>query len=140
VIQISLRSRQGFRPHDYVKYNTFVTFLCMACFPFVPFILFSCSPPQVKRVNQFPWLSAQTMRFHPRKCLFGVSLKKFEFTGSVTPKTAKKWAWSMVSQPNSENQQKLISQSHQEISTQNLNCRWKQKRTHYILGQRSPIA
>jgi hypothetical protein len=26
VIQISLRSRQGFRPHNYVKYNTFVTF------------------------------------------------------------------------------------------------------------------
>jgi hypothetical protein len=41
-----------------------------------PFILFSCSPPQVKRVNRFPWLMAQTMRFHPRKCLFGVSLKK----------------------------------------------------------------
>jgi hypothetical protein len=29
---------------------------------------------------------AQTMRFRPRKCLFGVSLKKFDFTGSVTPK------------------------------------------------------
>jgi hypothetical protein len=29
---------------------------------------------------------AQTMRFHPRKCLFGVSLKKFDLTGSVTPK------------------------------------------------------
>jgi hypothetical protein len=26
------------------------------------------------------------MRFHPRKCLFGVSLKKFKFTGSITPK------------------------------------------------------
>jgi hypothetical protein len=25
------------------------------------------------------------MRFYPRKCLFGVSLKKFEYTGSVTP-------------------------------------------------------
>jgi hypothetical protein len=28
---------------------------------------------------------AQTMRFHPRKCLFGVSLKIFDLTGSVTP-------------------------------------------------------
>jgi hypothetical protein len=59
-------------------------------FPFIPFILFSCSPPQVERVNRFPWLMAQTMRFHPRKCLFGVSLKKFEFTGSITPKNRQK--------------------------------------------------
>jgi hypothetical protein len=55
-----------------------------------PFILFSCSPPQVKRLNRFPWLMAQTMHFHPRKCLFGVSLKKFDFTGSVTPKNRQK--------------------------------------------------
>jgi hypothetical protein len=33
---------------------------------------------------------AQTMRFHPSKCLFGVSLKTFEFTGSVTPKSHQK--------------------------------------------------
>jgi hypothetical protein len=26
VVQISFRSRQGFSPHNYVKYNTFVTF------------------------------------------------------------------------------------------------------------------
>jgi hypothetical protein len=30
------------------------------------------------------------MRFHPRKCLFRVSLKKFEFTGSITPKNRQK--------------------------------------------------
>jgi hypothetical protein len=30
------------------------------------------------------------MRFHPRKCLFWVSLKKFDFTGSVTPKNRQK--------------------------------------------------
>jgi hypothetical protein len=64
----------------------------MACSPFSPFLalLFSCSPPQVKRVNRFSWLMAQTMRFHPRKCLFGVSLKKFDFMGSVTPKNRQK--------------------------------------------------
>jgi hypothetical protein len=33
---------------------------------------------------------AQTMRFHPSKCLFGVSLKKFDLTGSVTPKNRQK--------------------------------------------------
>jgi hypothetical protein len=42
--------------------------------------------------------------FPPKEVPFRVSLKKFDFVGSVTPKTAKKWAWSMVSQPNSENQ------------------------------------
>jgi hypothetical protein len=30
------------------------------------------------------------MRYHPKKCLFGVSLKKFDFTGSVTPKNRQK--------------------------------------------------
>jgi hypothetical protein len=53
-------------------------------------ILFSCSPPQVKRVNRFQWLRAKTMPFHPRKCLFGVSLKKFDFTGSVTTQNRQK--------------------------------------------------
>jgi hypothetical protein len=33
---------------------------------------------------------AQTLRFHPRKCLFWVSLKKFDFTGSVIPKNRQK--------------------------------------------------
>jgi hypothetical protein len=42
--------------------------------------------------------------FPPKEVLFGVSLKKFDLTGSVTPKTAKKSACSMVSQPNSESQ------------------------------------
>jgi hypothetical protein len=39
VIQISLRSRQGFRPHEYVKYNTFVTFYAwlFLAFPFLSF-------------------------------------------------------------------------------------------------------
>ncbi len=57
---------------------------------FSPVILFSCPRPQVERVNRLPWLMAQTMRFHPRKCLFGVSWKKFDFTGSVTPKNRQK--------------------------------------------------
>jgi hypothetical protein len=33
---------------------------------------------------------AQTTPFHPKKCLFGVSLKKFDFTSSVTPKNRQK--------------------------------------------------
>jgi hypothetical protein len=30
------------------------------------------------------------IRINPRKCLFGVSFKKFDFTGSVTPKSRQK--------------------------------------------------
>jgi hypothetical protein len=30
------------------------------------------------------------MRFHPMKCLFGVSLTKFDLTGLVTPKIRQK--------------------------------------------------
>jgi hypothetical protein len=78
-----------------VKYNIFVTFYAwlvalLALFLALLALLFSCSPPQVKRVNRFSWLMAQTMRFHPRKCLFGVSLEKFDFTGSETPKNCQK--------------------------------------------------
>jgi hypothetical protein len=50
-------------------------------FPFIPFILFSCSSTQVKRVNRFPWLSTQTMRFPPRKSLFGSHKKKLSLRG-----------------------------------------------------------
>jgi hypothetical protein len=32
---------------------------------------------------------AETMRFHPRKCLFGVSLKKFDY-GVSNPKNRQK--------------------------------------------------
>jgi hypothetical protein len=44
MVQISLRLRQGFRPHNYVKYNTFVTFyawlvarVLALSFPFLSF-------------------------------------------------------------------------------------------------------
>jgi hypothetical protein len=92
-------------------------------YPF-PFILFSCSPPQVKRVNRFPWLMAQTMRFHPRKCLFGV---KFDITGSVTPKTAKSGRGLWFPSQTRRIDKNSVSQSNEEISTQNLNRRWQLK-------------
>jgi hypothetical protein len=75
-----------------VNYNTFVTFYAwlVALLALFLALLFSCSPPQVKRVNRFSWLMAQTILFHPGKCLFGVSLEKFDFTGSVTPQNRQK--------------------------------------------------
>jgi hypothetical protein len=42
--------------------------------------------------------------FPPKEVPFWGLIEKFEFTGLITPKTAKKRAWSMVSQPNSKNQ------------------------------------
>jgi hypothetical protein len=89
VIQISLRSRQAFRPHEYVNYNTFVTFYAwLSCYPFrfLSFqiiYLFTSTGQTGKPISM---VEAQTMLFHPRKCLFRVSLKKFDFKGSVTPK------------------------------------------------------
>jgi hypothetical protein len=35
-------------------------------------------------------MRAQTMRFPPRQCFFGVSFKKIYLTGSVTPKNRQK--------------------------------------------------
>jgi hypothetical protein len=104
VIQISLRSRQGFRPHDYVKYNTFVTFYAWLPFPFLSFHIIFLLTSTGQTGKPISMVEGSNDAFPPKEVPFGVSLKKFEFTGSITPKTAKKRAWSMVSQPNSENQ------------------------------------
>jgi hypothetical protein len=54
-----------------------------------PFILFSCSPPQVKRVNRFSWLRLKR-RVSTQGSAFWGLIEKFEFTGSVTPKNHQK--------------------------------------------------
>jgi hypothetical protein len=59
-------------------------------FPFCPFHINFLLTSTDQTGKPISWLRAQTMRFHPRKCLFGISLKKFEFTGSVTPKNRQK--------------------------------------------------
>jgi hypothetical protein len=100
---VLISSRQGFRPREYVKYNTFVT-LCMACFLPFPFIIIFLLISTGQTGKLISMVEGSNDALPPKEVPFGVSLKKFEFTGSVTPKTAKKGAWSMVSQPNSENQ------------------------------------
>ena len=121
----------------------FCDFLCLAFLPFpflsFPSLLFSCSPPQVKRVNRCPWLIAQTMRFHPRKCLFWVSLKNFGCKGSKTPKNPPKEGVVYGFPAKLEKQKKLITKPNEEISTPNLNCGWRSRPSHWISGQRSPI-
>jgi hypothetical protein len=61
MIQISLRSRQGFCPYNYVKYNTFVTFyawLVALSFPFLSFPFLSFP------FLSFPFLSFPFLSFH----------------------------------------------------------------------------
>jgi hypothetical protein len=72
---------------------------------------------------------AQTMRFHPRKCLFGVSLKKFDLTGSVTPKNRQKVGVVYDFEAKLDNSIKThISVKSRDI-TQNLNHRLTKKYT-----------
>jgi hypothetical protein len=86
-----------------VKYNTFVTFL--HGFPFFyPFHIIFLLTSTGRTGKPISMVDSSNDAFPPKEVPFWVSLQKFDFTGSVTPKTAKKWAWSMVSQPNSENQ------------------------------------
>jgi hypothetical protein len=85
----------------------------MACSPFSPFLSFP--------FLSFPFLSFHIIflltstgqtgepismfdnsndAFRPKEVPFRGLIEKNDFTGSVTSKTAKKWAWSMISQPN----------------------------------------
>jgi hypothetical protein len=144
VIQISLRSHRGFRPHNYVKYNTFVTFYAwpfaspFLAFPFLSLsfhiIFFLTSSGQTGEPISI--VHGSNDAFPPKEVPFRGLIEIFDFTGSVTPKTAKKWAWSMISQTNSQIQEKLISQSNQEISTQILNRRWTTKKYTLDFGSK----
>ena len=80
VFQISLRSRQGFCPHDHVKYNTFVTFYVWLSFPFLsfPIIFLLTSTGQTgKRILMVEGLND------------AFSLKEVPFRGLV----GKIWLW-----------------------------------------------
>jgi hypothetical protein len=74
-------------------------------FPFLPFphiiFLLTSTGQTGKSISM---VDDSNDAFPPKEVPFWVSLRKFEVAGSVTPKIAKEWAWSMVFQPNSENQ------------------------------------
>jgi hypothetical protein len=81
----------------------------MAClpslsFPFPSFhnIFFLTSTGQTGK--PISMLEDSNDAFPPKEVPFWNLIEKFDFTGSVTPKNRQKWAWSLVSQPNSENQ------------------------------------
>jgi hypothetical protein len=76
-----------------VKYNTFVTFYAWLPFPFLPFFLsfhiifLLTSTGQTGKLISM--VDGSNDAFPPKEVPFGVSLKKFEFTGSITPKPPK---------------------------------------------------
>jgi hypothetical protein len=73
-------------------------------FPFLSFHIIFLLTSTGRTGKPISMVDGSNDAFPPKEVPFWVSLKKFDLTGSVTPKTAKKWAWSIVSQPNSENQ------------------------------------
>jgi hypothetical protein len=62
----------------------------LSFYPVYPFHIIFLLTSTGQTGEPISMVEAQTMRFHPRKCLLGVSLKKFDFTGSVTPKNRQK--------------------------------------------------
>jgi hypothetical protein len=80
----------GVPPHDYVKYNTFVTFYAWFPFPSLSFHIIFLLTSTGQTDKPISMVESSNDAFPPRKCLFGVSLKKFEFTGSITPKNRQK--------------------------------------------------
>jgi hypothetical protein len=90
--KISLRSRQGFRPHEYVKYNTFVTFYAwLVTFPFLfPFHIIFLLTSTGQTGKPISMVDGSNDAFPPKEVPFWVSLKKIDFTGSVIPKNRQK--------------------------------------------------
>jgi hypothetical protein len=83
---------------------------------------------------------AQTMRFHPRKCLFEASFKKFDLTGSVTPKNRQKVGVVFDFPAKLEESIKThISVKSRDIDTTFEPQVATKNYTHWISGQRSPI-
>jgi hypothetical protein len=72
--------------------------------PFLPFHIIFLLTSTGQTGKPISMVDGSNDAFPPKEVPFWGLIKKIEFTGSITPKTAKKWAWSMVSQPNSENQ------------------------------------
>jgi hypothetical protein len=107
-----------------VKYNTIETFyarLASLSFPFLSFhIIFSLtSTGQTCEPNSM--VDDSNDAFPRREVPFWVSLKTFDFTGSVTPKTTKRgrgpWFPSETSRINKNSYPTQIKRYRQKIST-----------------------
>jgi hypothetical protein len=70
-----------------VKYNTFVTFYAWLPFPFPIIFLLTSTGQTGKPISM---VESSNDAFPPKEVPFGISLKKIEFTGSITPKPPKR--------------------------------------------------
>jgi hypothetical protein len=84
-----------------VKYNTFVTFYAwlvslsiypfpFLSFPFLSFHIIFLLTSTGQTGKPISMIDGSNDAFSPKEVPFGVSLKKFEFAGSVTPKNDQK--------------------------------------------------
>jgi hypothetical protein len=77
-----------------VKYNTFVTFYAWLVFSLLSLsfhiiFLLTSTGQTGKPISM---VEGSNDAFSPKEVPFGVSLKNFDFTGSITPKNRQKWA------------------------------------------------
>jgi hypothetical protein len=108
-------------------------------FPFLSFHIIFLLTSTGQTGTPISMVDGSNDAFPPKEVPFGVSLQKFDLTGSVTPKNRQKvgvvYGFSAKLGESAKNHISV----NQQISTQNLNCRWQLKLTHYIPGQRSSI-
>jgi hypothetical protein len=101
VVQISFRLHQGFHPHNYVKYNTFVTFCAwlvprslaspFLSFPFFSFHIIFLLTSTGQTGEPIFMVDGSNDAFCTQVNAFsGFHGKKFDLRGSVTPKNRQK--------------------------------------------------
>jgi hypothetical protein len=73
-----------------VKYNTFVTFYAWLSFPFLSFHIIFLLTSTGQTGEPISIVDSSNDAFPPKEVPFGVSLKKFDLTGSVTPENRQK--------------------------------------------------
>jgi hypothetical protein len=88
-----------------VKYNTFVTFYAwlVASPPFFSFHINFLLISTGQTGEPISMVDGSNDAFPPKEMPFWGLIGQISLFRISNPKTAKKWAWSMVSQPNSQN-------------------------------------
>jgi hypothetical protein len=66
-------------------------------FPFLPFPIIFLLTSTGQTGKPISMDEGSNDVFTPKEVPFWVSLKKFQFTGPITPKNRKEWAWSTFS-------------------------------------------
>jgi hypothetical protein len=72
-----LKSRQGFRPHSYVKYNTFLTVSTwLSFYPFLSVHIILLLTSTGQKGKPISMIDGSNDALPPKEVSFGVSLKK----------------------------------------------------------------